>query len=263
MRLLHIILPMLVVAIATHAADVQTGNLDVQGNITNAGTISATEYIGNGAKLTGVSAGTGSVVPYTGGTSNYNANAKDITNVVTISATEFIGDGSKLTGVTTGTGSLVPYTGAGSNLNLNAQDFTNAGTVSATEYLGDGSKLTGISITGNWWTNQPSTAQTWPTNTHPGNAERIIVSVDGTNAYWRTNVVDTTSTTPTGGLVPYTGGGSNYVTAGFDIVFNSSGGGVNFSNSATDWGLLVKQGSSLFYYAGTNGQIFTNELVNP
>ena len=101
-----------------------TTKLDVNG------TIKASQYEGDGSKLTGIDA-----LSQTGGTVSGALTVKDAISVDgTVTATKFEGDGSALTGI-----DALSHAGG-----ILTGDLTVEGTVMATKFEGDGSALTGI-----------------------------------------------------------------------------------------------------------------------
>ena len=122
--------------LGNHAAT-QTLNLNSH-DISNAGTVTATAFVGDGSGLTGISSD--NLGNHTA-TQTLNLNSNDISNAGTVTATAFVGDGSGLTGIS---GDNLGNHTATQTLDLSSNDIINAGTVTATAFVGDGAGLTGL-----------------------------------------------------------------------------------------------------------------------
>ncbi len=135
-----------------------TGSLDVDGSVT------ATQFIGDGSQLTGINTGlwtdNAGAIHYTGGNVGIGVSnpAHKLDVAGTVQATQFIGDGSQLTGINTGlwtdNAGAIHYTGGNVGIGISnpIHKLDVAGTVQATQFIGDGSQLTGIN-TGLWTDN--------------------------------------------------------------------------------------------------------------
>ena len=107
-------------------------------NITNADTVTATTFAGDGSALTNVP---GDGLGDHTATQDVNLNNNNMINADTVTATAFAGDGSALTNVP---GDDLGNHTATQNLDLSNNNITNADTVTATAFVGDGSGLTNV-----------------------------------------------------------------------------------------------------------------------
>ena len=107
-------------------------------NITNADTVTATTFAGDGSALTNVP---GDGLGDHTATQDVNLNNNNIINADTVTAIAFAGDGSALTNVP-GDG-LGDHT-ATQDVNLNNNNIINADTVTAMAFVGDGSALINV-----------------------------------------------------------------------------------------------------------------------
>lgn len=116
---------------------------NVVGNITAAGNIAGSYFIGDGSQLTGI-AGTYA----NANVSAYLASGTNTANIVTtanVAGTYFIGNGSQLTGIngTYANANVSAYLASGTN----SANIITTGNVSGTYVLGNGSQLTGLPAT--------------------------------------------------------------------------------------------------------------------
>ncbi|MEM6347260.1 MAG: hypothetical protein AAF927_25445 [Bacteroidota bacterium] len=111
-------------------------DLNVGKDVFTQGQITASSFVGDGSRLTGIGDDLGDHTA----TQDLNLAGNDLSNGGTLTATAFVGDGSGLTGIGDDLGDHT----ATQELDLAGNDLSNGGTLTATAFVGDGSGLTGI-----------------------------------------------------------------------------------------------------------------------